>query len=183
MKRSLKSLQPRGDRLLAPASWRELGFSLGVAVIMTLLPWSQDWRWLVPDVALMMLIYWHIHAPQSVGIGMAFVLGLLSDLAAGVLIGQHALSYSLAAFVVLGLHRRLEGFTAVGQAFQLVPVFFGQALLMLLSGMLLARPLVDWRYLLGGLVAALLWLPMAFLMDALAGRALARSDESGTEST
>lgn len=170
MKATPKALLPKGTAIVAPPSWRLLLLTLTLAFLLTLLPWPSAGRWLVPDFTLMVLLYWHIHAPRPVGMGLAFLLGLLSDAAGGVLIGQHALTYVLAAFVILNLRRRLEAFPPFGRALQVAPVFIGQAALTLLLGLLFDRQVSDWRYLAAGLTAALLWFPMALLLDALSGR-------------
>jgi rod shape-determining protein MreD len=50
-------------------------------------------------------------------------LGLLMDVHQGVLLGEHALAYSLLAYGSVTLHRRLSGFTAWGQAAHLAGLF------------------------------------------------------------
>jgi len=164
-----KPLLPQGTAIVAPPAWRLLLSTLTLAFLLTLLPWPDAWRWLVPDFTLMLLLYWNIRAPRPIGLGVAFLLGLLTDAASGVLIGQHALSYVLAAFVVLSLHRRLEKFPPLGRALQMAPVLLGQAALVLLLGLLFDRQVTDWRYLASGVAAALLWLPLAVLLDLLTG--------------
>lgn len=170
MKPARKPLLPQGTAIVAPPSWRIMLTTLALAFLMTLLPWSDSSHWLVPDFLFMVLVYWHVHAPRPVGIGMAFTLGLLSDAAGGVLVGQHALTYALAAFLMLQLHRRLQAFPPLGQALQVAPVLFGQAALMMLLGLLFDRQVGEWRYLASGLSAAVLWYPLAILLDALIGR-------------
>lgn len=165
-----KPLLLQGTAIVAPPSLHVVALSLTLGFLLTLLPWPMAGRWLVPDFTLMVLLYWHIHLPRPVGIGMAFLFGLLSDAASGALIGQHALTYALTAFIVLNLRRRLEAFPPLGRSLQLAPVFIGQAGLMLLLGLLFGRQVSDWRYLAAGVTAALLWLPLAFLLDALTGR-------------
>jgi rod shape-determining protein MreD len=164
-----KPLLPQGTAIVAPPSWRVLLLTLVLAFLLTLMPWPGEGRWLVPDFALMVLLYWNIHVPRPIGLGAAFLLGLLTDAAGGVLIGQHALSYTLAAFVILSLRRRLEKFPPLGRALQVAPVLFGQIALVLLLGLLFDRQATDWRYLASGVTAALLWLPLAWLLDALTG--------------
>lgn len=165
-----KPLLPQGTAIVAPPSWHVLLLSLTLAYLMNLLPWPVASHWLLPDFALMVLLYWHIHAPRPIGMGVAFLLGLLGDAAGGVLIGQHALTYALVAFVALNLRRRLEAFPPLGRALQVAPILLGQAGLMLLLGLLFDRQVNDWHYLAAGLMAALLWFPLAVLLDVLTGR-------------
>lgn len=165
-----KPLLPQGPELLAPARPRLVALTLALAVLLSLLPWSSGIRWLVPDFVLMTLLYWHLRAPRLAGMGLAFGLGLLNDAAQGVLIGQHALVYAVVAYLAIHLHRRLEGFDLAGQTLQLAPILMGQQALLLLLGLLFDRQVVDAWYLAAGLAAALLWLPLALLLDILGDR-------------
>lgn len=144
--------------------------SLFVALCLTLLPWSEGTRWLLPDLTLMVLLYWCIHAPRMVGLGLAFSLGLVTDVAHGLLLGLDALAYCAAVFVVLSLQKRLEGFDVPRQTLQLTPLLLGKEALVLILGLAFGRGDADWYFLAGGVLAALLWLPLALLLDRLTGR-------------
>lgn len=167
---SAKPLLPQGAELPLPASRSKINATLALALALTLLPWADGIRWLVPDFTLMVLLYWCIHTPRIAGLGMAFALGLVTDVAHGVLLGLHALAYCGAAFVVLLLHRRLERFAVAAQALQLGPLLFVKEVLVLTVGLAVGRGEADWRYLAAGLLAALLWLPAALLLNRLCGR-------------
>lgn len=164
------TLAPRGPQLVAPASARLVYGSLAVAFLLGLLPWPGQWRWLVPDFAFIVLLYWNIHAPHRAGLGLACVLGLLTDAARGVLFGLHGLVYVLAAFAALTVRRRLENFLPPGQALQLAPLFVGKELAVLLLGLAAGQTVIDWWALAAGPMAALLWLPVCLLLHRLAGR-------------
>jgi rod shape-determining protein MreD len=164
-----KPLVPQGPQLLAPASARLVFGSLALGYLATLLPWPQEIVWLVPDFTLVVLLYWMIHAPHLAGIGLAMLLGLLADATLGSLMGQHAFSYTIAAFVVLNLRRRLENFEVSGRALHLAPIFFGQQALILLLGLAFDLPNADWRYLVAGISAVLCWIPVARLFDRMTG--------------
>lgn len=164
------TLVPRGPQLVAPASARLVYGSLGVAFLFGLLPWPGQWRWLVPDFAFIVLLYWNIHATHRAGLGLACVLGLLTDVARGVLFGLNGLVYVLAAFAALSVRRRLENFLPPGQALQLAPLFVGKELIVLLLGLAAGQTVVDWWALAAGPIAALLWLPVCLLLHRLAGR-------------
>jgi rod shape-determining protein MreD len=113
----------------------------------------------------MALLYWNIRAPRLTGLGVAFSLGLITDVARGGLIGINALAYCSATFVVLLVRRRLEGFDAPRQTLQLAPILLGKELLVLTIGLAVGRGVVDWRWLAAGIVATLLWPPLAQLFD------------------
>jgi len=164
-----KPLVPQGPQLIAPAAGRLVFGSLLLAYLATLLPWPQEILWLVPDFTLVLLLYWLIHAPHLTGLGLAMTLGLLADATLGGLIGQHALTYVVVAFVAVNVRRRLENFEVSGRALHLAPIFLGQQLLMLILGLAFDLPDADWRYLAAGVSAALLWIPVAHLLDRMTG--------------
>lgn len=165
-----RPLLPQGAELAAPPSRAKVMISLFTALCLTLLPWADGLRWLLPDLTLMVLLYWCIHAPRMVGLGVAFALGLVTDVAHGVLLGLDALAYCAAAFVVLWMQKRLEGFDAPRQILQLAPLLLGKEALVLTLGLAFGRGEADWRYLAAGLVAVALWLPLVLLLDRLTGR-------------
>jgi rod shape-determining protein MreD len=164
-----KPLVPQGPELRAPVSGRLVLGSLALAYLATQLPWPDGIRWLVPDFTLLVLLYWCIHAPHRANLGLALMLGLLTDVTLGGLLGQHALTYTLAAFTALTWRRRLENFQVSGRALHLAPIFFGQQALTLLLGLAFHLPDVDWRFLVAGLLAAPVWIPLAHFLDRLTG--------------
>ena len=48
----------------------------------------------MPDLLALVLVFWSVHQPLRVGIGAAFVFGLLMDVHQAALLGQHALAYT-----------------------------------------------------------------------------------------
>jgi rod shape-determining protein MreD len=175
---TLKPLLPQGAELAHPPTRTKVYASLLLAFAMTLLPWMEQVRWLVPDFTLMALLYWNIRAPRLAGLGMAFSLGLITDVARGVLIGLNALAYCGATFIVLLLQRRLEGFDTPRQTLQLSPILLGKEALVLTLGVMMGRGAADWRWLAAGVVAAALWPPLAWLVDRVTDRAAPASRQS-----
>ncbi len=165
-----RPLLPQGAELAAPPSRAKVAASLFAALCLTMLPWADGLRWLLPDLTLMVLLYWCIHAPRLAGLGIAFVLGMVTDVTHGLLLGLDALAYCGAAFVALSLQKRLEGFDTPRQTLQLAPLLLGKEALVLILGLAFGRGEVDWRYLAAGLMAALLWWPLAMLLDHVSGR-------------
>jgi len=162
---NIPPLLPQGAELTHPPTRAKVYISLLLAFSLTLLPWMEQIRWLVPDFTLMLLLYWNIRAPRLAGIGMAFSLGLLTDVARGVLFGLNALAYCAATFIVLLVQRRLEGFDTPRQTLQLSPILLGKEALVLTLGLMMGRADADWRWLAAGLTAALLWPALAWLVD------------------
>jgi rod shape-determining protein MreD len=165
-----RPLLPQGAELVAPPTRAKVMVTLFAALCLTLLPWADAVRWLLPDLTLMVLLYWCIHAPRLAGLGIAFALGLVTDVAHGLLLGLDAMAYCAAAFVVLSLQKRLEGFDAPRQTLQLAPLLLGKEALVLTLGLAFGRGEADWRYLAAGAAAVLLWWPLATLLNSVTGR-------------
>ena len=165
-----KPLLPQGAELASPVTRTKVYASLALALAATLLPWAEQIQWLVPDFTLMLLLYWNTREPRLAGLGTAFTLGLITDVARGVLMGLNALSYCAATFVALLVQRRLAGFDAPRQTLQLAPILLAKEALVLTLGLMMGRGEADWRWLAAGAMAGLLWLPLALLMDRTTGR-------------
>ena len=81
----LMALEAPGQQyLLLPAKGSFIVASLLVALAFNLLPW-QDVRG-VPDLLAVVIAFWCIHQPRKMGIGAAWVLGLVMDAANGTLL-------------------------------------------------------------------------------------------------
>lgn len=156
----------KDQEFLLPASNTFLLLSLLGALLLNWLPWHGIWLALRPDFVALVLLYWCTHKPYRVGIGVAWMLGILADVADASLFGQHALAYSVLAFGGIVLHRRMQMFDLRQQTLQIFP------LLLLTYAVYAAvhwqmRGYVAWEYFLGCLVSALLWAPLTILLQAL----------------
>ena len=63
-----------------------------VPLILDFIPFSGSIFYWLPEFTALMLYYWLINRPQNVGIGTAFVLGLLVDSGTASPLGEHALA-------------------------------------------------------------------------------------------
>ncbi len=154
-------MMPRGNELLMPVNPVFIWLSLLAALMIDMLPWG---RWAgVPDVLAVVLVFWNVHQPRRVGVGAAFVFGLLMDVHQGALLGQHALAYTLLSFFAITVHRRLLWFTVASQAVQIVPLFVAAHVVSLLVRMLAGAGFPGWGLLIAPFLEALLW-PMASLV-------------------
>ncbi len=115
----------RGQQLLLPANPFFIAASLigalGFNMLQNIGLWGRA-AWM-PDVLALVLVFWSIHQPQRVGIGLAFTFGLLIDVHQSAMLGQHALSYTVLSFLAIAIHRRLLWFPVPSQAFQVLPLF------------------------------------------------------------
>jgi rod shape-determining protein MreD len=81
-----------------------------LALIAELLPLPDAMQPLRPAWTTMVVIYWSLMWPGRFGVLSAFVVGLLIDVAHGGLLGEHAMSLSLVAYLVVRLHQQLRVF-------------------------------------------------------------------------
>jgi len=156
----------KDQEFLLPASGAFIAASLFVALMLNWLPWQGLWLAVRPDFAALVLLYWCTHKPHRIGIGIAWMVGILADVSDSSLFGQHALAYSVLAFGGILLHRRIQMFEVSEQPMQVLPLLAASygvfALVHWLSGGHLS-----WEYFLGCLTSALLWLPMSVLLQTL----------------
>ena len=117
---------PLAQRILLPVRASTILGSLALALLLNFLPWKNVA--LVPDFVALVLVFWCVRQPRLVGLGAGWLLGLLIDVGNGVLLGQHALAYSLLAFASITLSRRILWFPLWGQALHVAALLlFAQA--------------------------------------------------------
>jgi rod shape-determining protein MreD len=155
-------MMPRGNELLLPANPLFIWFSLFVAAALNMLPWGRMAA--LPDFLAVALVFWNVHQPRRVGVGAAFVLGLVMDVHQGALLGQHALAYTLLSFFAITVHRRLLWFTVGSQAVQIVPLFVAAHAVSLLVRMIAGAGFPGWGLVVAPLLESLLWPVAAFVL-------------------
>jgi rod shape-determining protein MreD len=152
------SLGRAADQLLLPVNPFFIALSLGLALALNLLPVGRHPA--VPDVLAVVLAFWSVHQPRRVGVGVAFLCGLVMDVHEGALLGQHALAYTVLCHAAVMMHRRLLWFGLAGQVVQVLPLFA------LATGVALAVRLAvggmfpGWGIVMAPVFDALLW-PLA----------------------
>lgn len=137
--------------------------SFVVALMLTMMPLPEWARFIRPQWVTMVLIYWCMALPGRVSVGWGWVMGLLLDVAHGSVLGQHALSLTLIAYVVTLLYQRLRLFPLSQQAIIVALLIFMQLLVTLwIKGATGAAP-DSWSYWLTALTSAVLW-PWSFMV-------------------
>lgn len=148
-----------GHQLLLPANplfiWGSLLAALTLDMLQNMGLWGRA-AWM-PDLLALVLVFWSIHQPQRVGIGVAFVFGILIDVHQGAMLGQHALSYTVLSFLAIAIHRRLLWFSVPSQAFQVLPLFAAAHAIELIVRMVSGGAFPGFWMLLAPLIESLLW--------------------------
>ena len=144
-----------GQQLLLPANPFFIWGSLLLALVANMLPLGRT-PWL-PDIVAVVLVFWSVHQPQRVGIGVAFFFGLGMDVHQTSLLGQHALSYTALSFLSITIHRRLLWFTVPSQAVQVLPLFVAAHAIELALRLAAGGVFPGFNVLLAPLVESMLW--------------------------
>jgi rod shape-determining protein MreD len=149
----------QGQQLLLPANplfvWGSMLAALLVDMFLNMgLTGRAAW---VPDLLAVVLVFWTVHQPQRVGIGVAFVFGLLVDVHQGALLGQNALAYTVLSFFAITMHRRLLWFPISSQALQVLPLLAVAHIVELSLRMLAGGAFPGWSMLLSPALEAILW--------------------------
>lgn len=154
-----------GQQLLLPANpvfiWTSLLAALVMNMLMNMGLWGRS-AW-VPDMLVVTLVFWSVHQPLRIGVGAAFVFGLVMDVQQGALLGQHALAYTVLGFFSVFMHRRLLWFDVPTQAVQVLPLFFAVHMLELVIRLIAGGGFPGWAYLLAPVIEAALW-PLASVL-------------------
>jgi rod shape-determining protein MreD len=158
-----------------PASNTFILLSLLAALFLNWLPWSGIWLLLRPDFVAIVLLYWCMHRPWRIGIGISWAMGILADVSDASLFGQHALAYTVLAFGGLVLHRRLKMFDLRQQTIQVFAIFVLTYALYMLAQWQINGYMV-WAYLLGSLTSTLLWAPFNLMLQAIQQRRVERDN-------
>jgi len=159
-------LVTKDREFLLPASPAFIAMSLLVALVLDWLPWSGIWLSLRPDFVALVLLYWCTHKPYRIGIGIAWAMGILADVADASLFGQHALAYAVLAFGGIVLHRRVQMFDLRQQTMQVFPLMLvAYGVYALVQWQL--HGYIAWEYFSGSVTTAALWAPLTLLLQAL----------------
>ena len=155
-------IMPRGsDQLLLPVNPFFIGLTLLLALGFNMLPWGRQPA--MPDLLALALAFWNVHQPRRVGVGVAFVSGLVMDVHQGALLGQNALAYTLLSFVAITVHRRLLWFGVIEQALQILPLFVAVHGVALAVRLIAGGMFPGWWLFVAPLFEALLW-PLVTLL-------------------
>ena len=163
-------MMPRpSDQLLLPVNPWFMWTTLIVALLLNLIPLGRQPA--MPDMMALALVFWNVHQPRRVGVGVAFAFGLVMDVHQGAVLGQHALAYTLLSYLAITVHRRVLWFSVPAQALHVLPVFFAGHAVALLARLAVGGMFPGWGVLLAPVFEALLWPVVVLLLLAPQRRA------------
>ena len=163
---ALPSLTAAGPEeiLLAVNPWFVL-LTLFLGLGANILPLSGVALVLRPDFLALVLLFWCIREPRLIGVGIAWCVGLLMDVADGTVFGQHALAYAVLAYAAEYFRRRVLRFPLWQQAAQVAVLLLFCAGLVALVRVVGGAPPPRWTYAVGSLTGALLWPVLTVLLQ------------------
>ena len=153
---------PSSSQILLPARMSTIVASFALALFLNFLPW-RDLR-VVPDFVALVLAFWCIRQPRLVGLGVAWTVGLLCDAGNGVLLGQHALAYSILAFLAVWLSRRILWFGPMLQSLHIALILLVAECATLVVRLAAGDPFPGWPIFVRPIFGALLWPAVTWLL-------------------
>ena len=163
-------LGSRPHYILLPVSPLFIAFSLTCAFMLNLMPWG---RWVgVPDFVALTLVFWGIHQPRKVGIGVAFSMGLLMDVHDASLLGENALAYTLLSYLAIMIHHRVLWFPVLTQALHVFPLLLLAQAIQAAVRLMVSGRFPGWLMFVESAVAVALWPLITWLLLAPQRRAV-----------
>jgi rod shape-determining protein MreD len=162
----------RPHYILLPVSPLFIGFSLLCAFLLNLLPWGHFVG--VPDFVALVLVFWGIHQPRKVGMGVAFFMGLMMDVHDSTLLGENALAYTLLSYFAIMMHRRVLWFPIMTQALHVLPLLLLIQALQLVTRLIVSGRFPGWLNLIESFIAVILWPIITWMLLAPQRRAVDR---------
>lgn len=134
-----------------------------IAFILIIIPLPSSLQLARPEFVTITLIYWCIALPNRVGVGIGWSTGLVIDVLTDTLLGQHALTLALIAYLASKLHQRIRVFPIWQQALTvLVLMSFQATITMWIKGLLSESPSFA-TFMIPAITTAAVW-PIAFLL-------------------
>jgi rod shape-determining protein MreD len=144
-----------------------LPVSLLLALLLGLVPLPDVLQPVRPYWLALVLAYWVLEEPDKVGLGVAFLLGLVADLAFGGLIGEQAMRLAILAFILDRFRPRMRFFPLSQQAVTIGVLLLNDRVIGAVIHLVLGAVQLPWSYWWAPAVGLLLWAPLYLVLDAL----------------
>jgi rod shape-determining protein MreD len=146
-----------------------LGVVVSLILVMALriLPLPVPWSAVNPDWIALALFFWALTTNGTVGVGSAWLVGLITDMLTGRLLGQYALAYAVATYLAIRWGRQIMLQTRVQQTLSIVGLLLTTQLLVLWTQRVEPDDHMRGIYWLASLFGALFWPLLSLLMKKL----------------
>lgn len=134
-----------------------LVLSIVLASLLQVYPLTGALAYWRPDFLFLVMFYWLRHHPFHLGLGFAWLVGLIGDIAYGDVLGRSALAFCLTAYLLHLLQQRILHYRAFHEIWLLVPLVMISQTIVLTINVILGRGVVWNTILLTALSSALVW--------------------------
>lgn len=144
-----------------------LPVSVVLALLLGLLPLPPMVQPLRPYWLALVVAFWVIEDPDHAGLGFAFLIGVLGDLAFGGVLGEQALRLTVMAFILQRFRAQVRFFPLSQQALVIGGLLLNDRVVSAAVHLMLDEPQLPWSYWWAPLLGMVLWAPLFVLLDAL----------------
>jgi len=137
--------------------WHLILASLVVALWLESVPILKSLRIFWPDWILLVLLFWNLSNPSRVGVGVAWLTGLVMDASQFALLGEHALEYVLVMLLAGYFHNKMVGLSGLQQSLLLFVILLVSAMIQAVTATVLGRNIVFFNLLAIPIMGALIW--------------------------
>lgn len=132
-------------------------FTFLIAILLAILPLPIWADWFRPAWVALTIIYWAFALPFRFKLGAAWIIGLFMDLIQGTLLGEHALIFTVIAYLVIKFQKRMATFSILQRTLIVFSlILLNQLFFFLIQG--LTGPLaITWRYWITPFITGLFW--------------------------
>lgn len=93
-----------------PSQRKPVILSLIFGLMLTIMPLPGAAESFRPDWLALLVIFWTMQLPRTWSVGTAWIIGIVLDVSQGTLLGQHALTLCVVAFVTVRFHLLMRVF-------------------------------------------------------------------------
>ena len=144
-----------------------LPLSVFAALLLGLLPLTSLLQPLRPYWLALVLAYWVLEEPERVGLGYAFLVGVIADVVYGTLLGEQALRLVIMTFILQRFRARLRFFPLWQQALAIGALLLNDRVVSAVVHTALGTPQLPWAFWWAPLLGLMLWGPLFLLLDTL----------------
>ncbi|ACR12378.1 rod shape-determining protein MreD [Teredinibacter turnerae] len=93
-----------------------LGLSIAFGLVFAVLPLTQDFSYLRPELLCLLVIFWVMNSPEQLGMTFGFLVGLLQDVVELGVWGGHAMALTIIAYICLMSYQRIRSYSVWHQS-------------------------------------------------------------------